>query len=63
MQITKGNLRKLIKEEIDRLASDEDIVAGTMLAENVIEQIGGLSEKQRHAFLTKFVSFLAEKNT
>ncbi|OUW10959.1 MAG: hypothetical protein CBD26_03465 [Candidatus Pelagibacter sp. TMED166] len=63
MQITKGNLRKLIKEEIDRLASDEDIVAGTMLAENVIEQIVGLSEKQRHAFLTKFVSFLTEKNT
>ncbi len=63
INITKGRLKQLIKEEVDRMTSDEDVVEGSKMADRVIGQLNELSEKQKHAFLTKFISFLTENNT
>lgn len=63
VNITKGKLRQLIQEEVNRMTSDEDVIAGAEMAENVINSFSQLSEVQRHAFLTKFISFLTEDNT
>ncbi len=63
INITKGRLKQLIKEEVDRMTSDEDVVKGSKMADQVIGQLNELSDKQKHAFLTKFISFLTENNT
>ena len=62
VNITKGQLKQLIKEEVNRMSSDEDIIAGAEMADSVISDFSQLSEMQRHAFLTKFISFLTENN-
>ena len=62
INITKGRLKQLIKEEVDRMTSDEDTTMGSKMADKVIGQLNELSEKQKHAFLTKFISFLTENN-
>ena len=63
INITRGKLKQLIKEEVDRMTSDEDIIKGSQMADDMIVQLNELSDKQRHAFLTKFISFLTENNT
>lgn len=63
VNITKNQLRQLIQEEVKRMTTDEDVVAGSDMAESVINEFSQLSEVQRHAFLTKFISFLTEDNT
>ena len=63
MEITKGRLRELIKEEVARAASDEESTKGAKVADLIIKEFKTMNAGDQHAFLSKLVNFLNEENT
>lgn len=62
MEITKGRLRQLIKEEVARAATDEESTKGSKVADLIINEFRAMNVNDRHAFLSKLVNFLNEEN-
>lgn len=63
MEITKGRLKQLIKEEVARAASDEESTKGSKVADLIIKEFKAMNAGDKHAFLSKLVNFLNEENT
>ena len=58
MEITKGRLKEIIKEEVDRMSSGNTAKKGREMAEQLINEFQNLSVNDRQVFLTKFIQFL-----
>ncbi len=58
MEITKGRLKEIIKEEVSRLSSGQDTTKGREMAEQLINEFKTLSANDRQVFLTNFIQFL-----
>ena len=63
MQLTRGNLKKIIKEEIQRMVENEESSNGKVLANTLITEFKNLSDSDRQVFLNHFIGFLNEDNT
>ena len=58
MEITKGRLKEIIKEEVSRMSSGNAATKGREMAEQLINEFKTLSVDDRQVFLTKFIQFL-----
>ena len=58
MEITKGRLKEIIKEEVNRMSSGQDATKGREMAEQLINEFKTLSANDRQVFLTNFIQFL-----
>jgi len=58
MEMTRGKLKKIIREEVDRMARQEDSSAGKELAEKLMLEFKELPTNDRQVFLSNFVKFL-----
>ena len=58
MEMTRGKLKKIIREEVDRMARQEDSSAGKELAEKLMREFKELPTNDRQVFLSNFVKFL-----
>lgn len=63
MEITKGRLKQLIKEEVARAASQEESTKGAKVADLIIREFKTMNSGDKHAFLSKLINFLNEENT
>jgi FixJ family two-component response regulator len=63
MEITRGRLKQIIREEIGRMVETEESSAGREMAENIINEFRNLSPKDQQVFLNRFVGFLNEENS
>ena len=61
MQMTRGSLKKIIQEEIQKMVESEESSTATILARSVIAEFESLSESDKQVFLNHFVGFLNEK--
>ncbi len=61
MQITKSQIKKIIKEEVARLASEEQASKGLEMANTMLEQFQQLEEADQQVFLENFVRMVGEK--
>lgn len=61
MQITKSQIRKIIKEEVTRLTVDEEGSEGFEMANSLFEQFTNLDAPNQQIFLENFVKFVNEK--
>jgi hypothetical protein len=62
MEITRGKLKKIIREEVDRMAYAEDATVGKEMAENLIQEFKNLPLNDQRVFLSRFVKFLNQEN-
>jgi|TARA_R110002012_G_scaffold305089_1_gene509020 hypothetical protein len=62
MEITKGRLKEIIKEEVDRMSSPTAAIKGKEMADLLISEFKTLSVNDRQVFLTKFIQFLNKEN-
>ena len=63
MEITRGKLKKIIKEEIQRMTELTDGAQGRQLAESLITEFKGLSVGDKQIFLNQFIGFLNKEST
>jgi len=63
MEITRGKLKKIIKEEIQRMTEMSDGTQGRQLANSLIAEFKNLPVGDRQIFLDRFVGFLNEEKT
>ena len=63
MEITRGRLKQIIREEISRMVENEESSAGSEMAENIIKEFRNLTPRDQQVFLNRFVGFLNEENT
>ena len=61
MELTRGKLKKIIKEEIQRMTELDDGAQGRELASNLISEFKTLSASDQQIFLNHFIGFLNEK--
>lgn len=61
MEITKSQIKKIIKEEVARLTSEESSSKGLEMANSMLEQFQQLEESDRQVFLENFVKMVSEK--
>tara|TARA_A100001015_G_scaffold277789_1_gene337321 strand:+ start:3344 stop:3535 length:192 start_codon:yes stop_codon:yes gene_type:complete len=61
MEITKSQIKKIIKEEVARLTSEESSSKGLEMANSMLEQFQQLGESDRQVFLENFVKMVSEK--
>ena len=61
MQITKSQIKKIIKEEVARLASEEEGSKGLEMANSLLEQFQQLEQADQQVFLENFVRMVSEK--
>ncbi len=62
MEITKGKLKKIIREEVERMTIAEEATAGKEMAENLIQEFKNLGLSDQRVFLSRFVKFLNQEN-
>lgn len=62
MEITKGKLKEIIKEEISRMAAGETATKGKEMADELINEFKNLSVGDKQIFLTRFIKFLNKEN-
>ena len=58
MELTRGKVKQIIREEMDRLTILEASSDGKEMAEKIIAEYNGLSLSDRRVFLASFVQFL-----
>lgn len=63
MEITKGRLKEIIREEVDRMSTGAAAVKGREMADQLISEFKTLSVNDRQVFLTKFIQFLNQEKT
>ncbi len=63
MEITRGRLKQIIREEVERMTVAEDSTLGNEMAEKIISEFRELSLNDKQVFLSKFVQFLNKENT
>jgi len=63
MEITRGKLKKIIKEEIQRMTDLTNNAIGQQLADNLIAEFKDLSTNDKQIFLNHFIGFLNEEKT
>ena len=63
MELTRGKVKQIIREEMDRLTILEASSDGKEMAEKIIAEYNGLSLSDRRVFLASFVQFLNKENT
>ncbi len=63
MEITRGRLKQIIREEISRMVENEESSAGNEMAENIINEFRNLSPRDQQVFLNRFVGFLNEETS
>jgi hypothetical protein len=62
MEITRGRLKQIIREEVERMTVADDSTLGNEIAEKLISEFKDLSLNDRQVFLSKFVQFLNKEN-
>ena len=62
MEITKGKLKEIIKEEISRMSAGETATKGKEMADELINEFKSLSANDKQIFLTRFIKFLNKEN-
>ncbi len=50
MEITRGRLKQIIREEISRMVENEESSAGNEMAENIINEFRNLSPRDQQVF-------------
>ena len=63
MEITKGRLKEIIREEVGRMSTGVTAVKGREMADQLISEFKTLSVNDRQIFLTKFIQFLNQEKT
>ena len=63
MEMTRGKLKEIIREEVDRMTRKEDSSAGKELAEKLMLEFNSLPTNDRQVFLSRFVKFLNEETS
>ena len=63
MEITKGKLKKIIQEEVQRMTVADSATKGHAMAERLIVEFKELSINDRQVFLSNFVQFLNKENS
>ena len=63
MEITKGRLKEIIREEVGRMSTGATAVKGREMADQLISEFKTLSVNDRQVFLTKFIQFLNQEKT
>ncbi|MBT5638525.1 MAG: hypothetical protein HOJ16_08180 [Candidatus Peribacter sp.] len=61
MQITKSQIRKMIKEEVTRLTVEEEKSKGLEMANGLFEQFANLDSSNQQIFLENFVKLVNDK--
>lgn len=62
MELTRGKVKQIIREEMDRLTIVESSSAGKEMAEKIISEYNGLSLDDKRVFLANFVQFLNKES-
>ncbi len=63
MEITRGKLKQIIREEVERMTVADNSTLGKEMAEKLISEFKSLSLNDRQVFLSKFVQFLNKENS
>jgi hypothetical protein len=63
MEITKGRLKEIIREEVGRMSTSAPAVKGREMADQLISEFKTLSVNDRQIFLTKFIQFINQEKT
>lgn len=62
MELTRGKVKQIIREEMNRLTIVENSSAGKEMAEKIISEYNGLSLDDKRVFLANFVQFLNKES-
>ena len=61
MEITKSQIKKIIKEEVARITSEEKRTKGFEMANSLFEDLQRLDHSDQQIFLELFVKMVNEK--
>jgi hypothetical protein len=61
MEITKSQIKRLIKEEVARMTSEEQKTKGFEMANSLFEDLQRLDQADQQIFLELFVKMVNEK--